>query len=39
MRWPLGTFKFEILKYMSKHGFISYEHDDNAKCEMCIQAK
>lgn len=27
------------LKYMSKHGLISYEHDDNAKCEMCIQAK
>ena len=24
---------------MSKHGLISYEHGDNAKCEMCIQAK
>ena len=24
---------------MSKHGLISYEHDDNAKCEICIQAK
>lgn len=39
MEWSFGTFKFQILKYMSKHGLISYEHDDNAKREMCIEAK
>ena len=24
---------------MSKHGMISYKHDDEKKCEICIQAK
>ena len=24
---------------MSKHGVISYKHDDKKKCEICIQAK
>ena len=24
---------------MSKHGVISYKHDDEKKCEICIQAK
>jgi hypothetical protein len=24
---------------MSKHGLISYNHDSNEKCEICIKAK
>ena len=24
---------------MSKHGMISYKHDDKKKCEICIQSK
>ena len=24
---------------MSKHGMISYKHDEEKKCEICIQAK
>lgn len=24
---------------MAKHGYITYEHSDHDKCEICIQAK
>jgi hypothetical protein len=27
------------LKYMWKHGYISYQHDNNNKYEVCIQVK
>ena len=35
----LGHLNFKYLKFMSKHGVISYKHDDEKKCEICIQAK
>lgn len=35
----LAHLNFKYLKYMSKHGLISYKHDNNEKCEICIQAK
>ena len=34
-----GHLNFKYLKFMSKHGMISYKHDDEKKCEICIQAK
>ena len=34
----LGHLNFKYLKFMSKHGMISYKHDDEKKCEICIQA-
>jgi hypothetical protein len=30
---------FRSLKFMFKHGLISYNHNHSAKCEICIQAK
>jgi hypothetical protein len=35
----LAHLNFKYLKYMSKRGLISYKHDNNEKCEICIQAK
>jgi hypothetical protein len=35
----LSHLNFKYLKYMSKRGLISYKHDNNEKCEICIQAK
>ena len=35
----LGHLNFKYLKFMSKHGMISYKHDDEKKCVTCIQAK
>ena len=35
----LGHLNFKYLKFMSKHGMISYKHDDEKKCKICIQAK
>ena len=35
----LGHLNFKYLKFMLKHGMISYKHDDEKKCEICIQAK
>ena len=35
----LEHFNFKYLKFMSKHGMISYKHDDEKKREICIQAK
>ena len=35
----LGHLNFKYLKFMSMHGMISYKHDDEKKCEICIQAK
>ena len=35
----LGYLNFKYLKFMSKHGMISYKHDDEKKYEICIQAK
>ena len=35
----LGHLNFKYLKFMSKHGMILYKHDDEKKCEICIQAK
>ena len=35
----LGHLNFKYLKFMSKHTMISYKHDDEKKCEICIQAK
>ena len=35
----LGHLNFKYLKFMSKYGMISYKHDDEKKCEICIQAK
>jgi hypothetical protein len=35
----LAHLNFKYLKYMSKHGLISYKHDNNEQCEICIQAK
>ena len=34
--WHLN---FKYLKFMSKHGMISYKYDDEKKCVICIQAK
>ena len=35
----LGHLNFKYLKFMSKHGIISYKHDNEKKCEIFIQAK
>jgi len=35
----LAHLNFRSLKFMSKHGLISYNHNHSAKCEICIQAK
>jgi hypothetical protein len=42
----LGHLNYRYLKYMCKHGYISYQHNNNNnnnnnnnKCEVCIQAK
>ena len=35
----LAHLNFRSVKFMSKHDLISYNHDHNAKCEICIQAK
>jgi hypothetical protein len=35
----LGHLNYRYLKYMCKHGYISYQHDNNDKCEVCIQSK
>ena len=35
----LGQLNFKYLKFMSKHGMISIKHDDEKKCEICIQTK
>jgi len=35
----LGHLNYRYLKYMCKYDYISYQHDDNDKCEVCIQAK
>ena len=41
----LGHLNYRYLKYMCKHGYISYQHNNNnnnnnnSKCEVCIQAK
>ena len=36
-RARLGHLNFKYLKFMSKHGIISYKHDNKKKCEICIQ--
>uniref|UniRef100_A0A2N9JAE7 CCHC-type domain-containing protein n=1 Tax=Fagus sylvatica TaxID=28930 RepID=A0A2N9JAE7_FAGSY len=35
----LGHLNFKYMKYMSKHGLISYKQDVNDKCEICIESK
>ena len=35
----LGHLNYRYLKYMCKHGYISYLHNNNNKCEVYIQAK
>ena len=36
----LEHLNFKYLKFMSnQHGIISYKHDDEKKCKICIQAK
>jgi len=35
----LAHLNFRSLKFMSKHGLISYNHNHSAKCEICIQEK
>jgi len=35
----LRHLNYKYLKYMCKHGYISYQHDNNNKCEVCIEAK
>jgi transposase InsO family protein len=35
----LGHLNYRYLKYMCKHGYISYQHNNKEKCEVCIQAK
>jgi len=35
----LGYLIFKYLKYMCKHDYISYQQDNNNKCQVCIQAK
>ena len=32
----LGHLNFKYLKFMSKHGMILYQHDDEKKFEICI---
>ena len=34
----LRHLNFKYLKFMSKHGMISYKQGDKKKCEICIQA-
>jgi hypothetical protein len=35
----LEHLNYRYLKYMCKHGYISYQHDNNDKYEVCIQEK
>ena len=35
----LGHLNFKCFKFFSKHGMISYKHDDEKKCQICSQAK
>uniref|UniRef100_A0A2N9HML0 Integrase catalytic domain-containing protein n=1 Tax=Fagus sylvatica TaxID=28930 RepID=A0A2N9HML0_FAGSY len=35
----LGHLNFKYMKYMSKHGLISYKQDVHDKCEICIESK
>jgi hypothetical protein len=35
----LEHLNYRYLKYMCKHGYISYQHNNKNKCELCIQAK
>ena len=35
----LGHFNFKYFKHMSKHDFISFNHDLENKCEVNIQVK
>jgi hypothetical protein len=36
----LGHLNYRYLKYICKHGHISYQHNNNNnKCEVCIQVK
>jgi len=35
----LGHLNYIYLKYMCKHGYISYQHNNKNKCKVCIQAK
>ena len=35
----LRHLNFKNLKFMSKYSMISYKHNDEKKCEICIQAK
>jgi len=35
----LGHLNYRYLKYMCKHGYISYQHNNKNKCEICIQVK
>ena len=37
--YRLAHLNYRSLKFMSKHGLISYKDDHNAKCEICIQPK
>jgi hypothetical protein len=37
--YRLAHLNYRSLKFMSKHGLISYKDDHSAKCEICIQAK
>ena len=35
----LGHLNFKYMKYISKHGLISYKQDVHNKCEICIESK
>ena len=35
----LGHLNFKYMKYMSKHGLISYKQDVHDKCEICNESK
>ncbi|KAH7676279.1 RNA-directed DNA polymerase protein, partial [Dioscorea alata] len=35
----LAHVNYKSLKFMAKHGYISYVNSDHDKCEICIQAK
>ena len=35
----LAHVSFRSLKFMAKHGLISYKDEDTKTCEICIQAK
>jgi len=35
----LRHLNYRYLKYICKHGYISYQHNNTNKCEVCIQAK